>query len=183
MGKVNDLLYLGAEISTALVQRDGGKVLKDAKKIILDINGSKSIHKKLRSCFCPNAKEPKLALEYNISDQSNKVQMQFFDGKTPLSSGTLSRQNNGMSNFAVNITDSKGVNQVSANGSYNPNEKLFDWNNCGETLEHRFGYTSGRIDSSGFDISATVKDSCVTKILNEVKSFFKNDYKPIIKNT
>ena len=177
MGKINDFLYIGTEITTVLAERNGGKLLKDGKKVLLDINGSKSIHKKLRSCFCQNAKEPKMALEYNLGEQSKNVQMQFFDGKVPLSSGSITQHTNGNANFSVTITDSKGVKQASANGSYNPNVPVFDWDNCGETLEHRFGYTSGRIDSSGFDISATVKDSCVMKVLKDIKSFFKNDYK------
>ncbi len=179
MGKITDLLSIGTELSTVLAQRCGAKTLENSKKVLLDIDGSKPIYKKMQSVFCRNAKEPKVALEYNITEQSKNVQMQFFDGKTPLSSGSLTQHNSGNLNFSVNITDRTGVKQASAHGSYNPNVPLFDWDNCGETLERRFGYTNGRIDSSGFDISASVKNSCVLNLLNDIKSFFKNDYKSL----
>ena len=152
MSTVGDMLSITGSIGAALAEHQGGKVLQNGKKVMLDLNKSdKSVYKKLRK-LCPNAKEPKMLLESNSTKNANNIRMQFYDGNTTLSSGFLEHQTNGTSVFDVLITDASGVQQVSTRGSYNPKRKFFTKKNYGVSFEERNGYKKGHADSDGFDI-------------------------------
>lgn len=174
MRAVGDMLSITGSIGAALAEHQGGKVLQNGKKVMLDLKKSdKSVYKKLRK-LCPNAKEPKMLLESNNTKNANNIRMQFYDGNTSLSSGFLEHQTNGTSVFDVLITDASGVQQVSTRGSYNPNRTFFTKKNYGVSFEERNGYKKGHADSDGFDINVSVKDGNITKAINEVKTFLKN---------
>ena len=179
---VTELLYLGTTLTTELAERGGANLIKNVKTVVLDLTKQKSYCKKLRSVFCPNAKEPKIEVTHNFQgDGYRSVSYRFKDGNIPLSGAGITQKENGAVDFNLNIVDSATqVEHISASGSYNPNVKFFDWNNCGETLEHRFGITSASIDSNGFSFRASVNDKSALSVLNQIKSFFSN---PILKLT
>ena len=177
MRAVGNMLSITGSIGTVLAERQGGKVLQNGKKVMLDLNKSdKSVYKKLRK-LCPNAKEPKMLLESNKTEYANNIRIQFYDGNTSLSSGFLEHQTNGTSVFDVLITDASGVQQVFTRGSYNPNKKIFNKKNYGVSFEERNGYKKGHADSDGFDINVSVKDGNITKVINEVKEAIKGFFR------
>ena len=170
-----ELLHAGTELSAILAEMSGkGKVLNKSKKVLIDLTGKKDYQRKFRSIFCGNASEPKLEVAHNITGNSRNISMRFKDGTSNLSGMTLNCAENGDMNFSVNIVDSlTKAEKMSASGSYKPNEKFFEWNNCGEKIERRSGYTSAALDSTGFNIETKVDDAFALNVIKSLKNFLK----------
>lgn len=161
-------------LGTALVSSMGKRQLV-SKEVLIDLaNGCrKTSGQKLIKLFCRNAKEPKLALKYSANESANNVTFRFLDGTTPLSRGNFTQARDGQLNFDFSLVNARQVEHLNASGHYNPNVRLFEWSNFGETLEHRAGYTAAKLDSTGFSISARVKDESALKVLRNIQSSLK----------
>ena len=172
-----DLLTLGSTLSKELAATKGTQVIKESKTVIIDLTKPRSYSKRLRSVFCPHAKEPKLEVTQNFQfENSRGLSYRFKDGNVPLSGAGISHQENGVINFNVNVVDSATQTEhINASGMFNPNERFFDWNNCGESLEHRFGTTMASVDSSGFAFKTSVNDKSALKVISDIKSFFRKN--------
>lgn len=166
-----DMFSLGTSLVSAM-----GKRQLISQEVLIDlVSGCRKANgKKLIELFCKNAKEPKLALKYSTTGTANSVSFRFLDGQTPLSRGNFSQAKDGSLNFDFSLVNARQVEHLNASGHYNPNVRLFEWNNCGETLEHRAGYTAAKLDSTGFSISTRVRDESALKVLQELKSSLKS---------
>lgn len=172
MRKVGEMLCVAGTVGTVFAEKQGGKVLKNGKSVLLNLDSSNSsVYKKLRN-FCPNAKKPKILFEGNISEIVNNIRMQFYDGETALSRVFLEYQQNGKTAFDVLITDADGVKQIAAKGTYNPNKKFFTKKNYGVGYEERNGYKKGHLDSDGFDVNIAIKNGNIAKIVDDAKKIF-----------
>ena len=176
MANVTELLFWSTKLSTALAERSGARVMNEAKEVLIDLSkpGSKA-RNELRNAFCPKANEPKMSVRYKNNNSSNEIAISFFDGDTPLSSCAYSKGKNRSHSFDLSLRNSQGIEHLNTRGQYNPNEKLFDRDNFGQGFEHRFGYTIGHFDSSGFSIDTKVRDESAISVINKIKGFFKNE--------
>lgn len=173
---VIDLLTLGSTLSKELARTKGAQIVQNNKTAIIDLTKPRSYSKNLIKMFCPHAKEPKLEVTHNFQlEGSRELSYRFKDGEVPLSGVGIAHRENGRIDFNINVVDSATkTERISASGMYNPNEPFFNWDNCGETLEHRFGRIIASADSSGFAIRTSVNDKSALKVLNDIKSFFKS---------
>ena len=172
--KIYTLLSLGAKLTTELAERRGATVLNESKEVLIDLSKKNKAYKeKLVSLFCADAKQPQMVVKYQNNESINTIGVQFMDGDKALSKTTFSRTKDGNINFDLNLNGANQINHLTASGSYNPNVKFFDWNNCGETLEHRHGRTIAQLDSSGFSIRADVNDKSALNVIKNLKQHIK----------
>jgi len=171
---ITELLFLSRELTTQLAERSGTEVVQSSKTVVLDLTKQKAHRRKLWNIFCPNAKEPKLEVANNLQGKNaGGVSFRFKDGNVPLSGASMQYRGDGQIDLRFNVVDSATqVEKISASGSYNPTQKFFDTNNWGEAIEHRFGSTSASLDSSGFNIRATINDQAALNVINQIKNFF-----------
>ncbi len=173
VNKISTLLQLGAKLTTELAETRGAAVLKESKEVLIDLKGAKAYKEKLVSLFCPNAREPKMLVNYDNNSALNRIGVRFMDGDTGLSRTTFSRAKDGCIDFDLCLMGESQTSHLVANGRYNPNVKFFEWNNCGETLEHRYGRTIAQLDSSGFFIRADVNDQSALKVIRKIRDGIK----------
>ena len=117
--KLKSLLTTGAELSTRIAERTGGKVLK--KQVLINLKeGNETVNNKLRKYFCPHAKDPKLEVHYDaLENGSRNMNLQFRDGAKPLSHCNIGFSETGRLDYDINILSSKdGFNYLKANGFY-----------------------------------------------------------------
>ena len=170
------LLETGADLSKTI----GGKITQSAnqsaRQVAFDLNDtagrSGSTRQKLKTIFCPNAKEPIMELGYDITDDSySRMNMLFKDGNTQLSSISLCKMNDGRMDFDINLVSSKNKRKyLSAKGYTTSGQKRFDMKNW--WVGKREGNPFGHYHIPGFSVEVEAGKGSLLEITKTICKAF-----------
>ncbi len=170
------LLETGADLSKTI----GGKITQrtnqSARQVVFDLKDtagrSGAARQKLKTIFCSNAKEPKLEVGYDITDDSySRMNMLFKDGETPLSRIELCKTNGGRMDFDINLVSSKNRSKyLNAKGYATPGKKKFDMKNW--CIGKREGNPYGQYHIPGFSVEVEAGKGSLLEIAKTICKAF-----------